>query len=268
MEEISDMYNFEFKRPQTIAEAVSLLNDEDAQALSGGQTLIPTLKQRLAMPSKLVSLGGIPQMRFIRSGDGVVNIGGATPHAVVATESAGIYPALADLAGQIGDPAVRNRGTIGGSLANNDPSACYPAAALASGASIVTDQREIAADDYFQGMFTTALEEDEIITEVRFPLPEQAKYLKFSQPASRFALVGVFVAKYESGVRVAVTGASENGVFRWREAEDALTERFHIAALEGLAAPTQNMISDLHGSAEYRAHLIGALTRQAVESAA
>jgi carbon-monoxide dehydrogenase medium subunit len=261
------MYNFEFARPQTIADAVDALRDDDAQALGGGQTLIPTLKQRLAMPSTLVSLGAIDEMRFVRAGDGVISIGGATPHATVAAEAAATFPALADLAGQIGDPAVRNRGTIGGSLANNDPSACYPAAALASGATIVTDRREIAADDYFQGMFTTALEEDEIITEVRFPVPERADYRKFAQPASRFALVGVFVAQYADGVRVTVTGASEDGVFRWRDAEEALTKRFHVDALQSLRASADDMISDLHGSADYRAHLVGVLTAQAVVAA-
>ncbi|MGE4327497.1 MAG: xanthine dehydrogenase family protein subunit M, partial [Pseudodonghicola sp.] len=194
-------------------------------------------------------------------------IGGGTPHAVVAAEVAGAYPALAALAGNIGDPAVRNRGTIGGSLANNDPSACYPSAALASGATIVTSNREIAADDYFQGMFTTALEEGEIITAVRFPVPEVASYQKFEQPASRFALVGVFVAKYPDGVRVAVTGASEEGVFRWTEAEAALSADFSPAALEGLSVSPEGMIADLHGTAEYRAHLIKVMTKRAVAAA-
>lgn len=261
------MYGFEFVRPQTIADAVDALGHEDAQALGGGQTLIPTLKQRLAMPSTLVSLGAIAEIRFVRAGDGVVAIGGATPHAVVAAEASTSFPALADLAGQIGDPAVRNRGTVGGSLANNDPSACYPAAALATGATIVTDRREIASDDYFQGMFTTALEEDEIITEIRFPIPQRADYRKFAQPASRFALVGVFVAQYADGVRVAVTGASEDGVFRWTEAEEALSGHFHVDALNGVTIPADGMMSDLHGSAEYRAHLIGVLTRRAVARA-
>jgi carbon-monoxide dehydrogenase medium subunit len=162
---------------------------------------------------------------------------------------------------------VRNRGTIGGSLANNDPAACYPAAALASGATIVTDQREITADDYFQGMFTTALNEGEIITEVRFPVPEMAAYMKFEQPASRFALVGVFVAKYAEGVRVAVTGASEEGVFRWAEAEKALTADFSTAAVDSLRLPPEGMIGDLHGSGAYRAHLAGVMTKRAVQAA-
>ena len=262
------MYNFEFEKPSTVADAVAALGAEDAQALGGGQTLIPTLKQRLASPSKLVSLKGIAEMQGVCMGDdGSVCVGGATTHATVAAE-AGAYPALAATAAHIGDPAVRNRGTIGGSLANNDPSACYPAAALGSGATIVTNSREIAADDYFQGMFATALDEGEIITEVRFPVPEKAHYEKFVQPASRFALVGVFVAKYADGVRVAITGASNDGVFRWSEAEAALSSNFSADALEGLSLPADDMISDLHGTGAYRAHLCAVITKRAVEKAA
>lgn len=258
------MYAFEVERPSTIADAVKALENEDAQALGGGQTLIPTLKQRLAMPEALISLTGIGEMQGVcRGDDGEICIGGATTHATVAAE-AGDYPGLADLASHIGDPAVRNRGTIGGSLANNDPSACYPAAALGSGATIKTNARDIAADDYFQGMFETALDPGEVITEVRFPVPEAANYQKFVQPASRFALVGVFVAKYRDGVRVAVTGASENGVFRWSEAEAALSADFSAGAIDGLSVPANGMIADLHGSSEYRAHLVKVLTGRAV----
>lgn len=262
------MYAFDFVKPATLDEAVAALAAEDAQALGGGQTLIPTLKQRLASPAVLVSLGGIAELRGVRAeGDGLV-IGGGTTHAVVAREAAARYPALAALAAHIGDPAVRNRGTIGGSLANNDPSACYPAAALGSGATIVTNTREIAADDFFQGMFTTALEAGEIITAVKFPTPTRAHYEKFVQPASRFPLVAVFVAQFPDGVRVAVTGASESGVFRWTEAEEALAASFAPDALEGLAADPDGLIGDLHGTPEYRAHLIGVLTRRAVAAAA
>ncbi|SFU13467.1 FAD binding domain-containing protein [Sedimentitalea nanhaiensis] len=259
------MYAFEFDKPATVAEAVAALAAEDAQALGGGQTLIPTLKQRLASPSRLVSLTGIDDMKGVGAADGAVTIGGGTTHARVAAE-AGDYPALAALAGRIGDPAVRNRGTIGGSLANNDPSADYPAAALASGATIVTNTREIAADDYFQGLFTTALDEGEIITEVRFPIPQAANYQKFEQPASRFALVGVFVARFDSGVRVAVTGASEDGVFRWSEAEEALTRAFREDALMDLDIAPANMIADLHGSKPYRAHLVKTMTKRAIQN--
>jgi len=178
------MYAFDIERPSTIGEAVSALGGE-AQALSGGQTLIPTLKARLASPSKLVSLSGVAEMQGISSAGGMLTIGGATCHADVAAD--GSYPGLSDLAAHIGDPAVRNRGTIGGSVANNDPAACYPAAVLASGATVVTNTREIAADDYFQGMFDTALEEGEIVTAVKFPIPEKSNYQKFVQPASRNA---------------------------------------------------------------------------------
>lgn len=259
------MYSFEFEKPSTIADAVAALAAEDAQALGGGQTLIPTLKQRLAAPSKLVSVSGIPEMQGVCiEDDGSVSIGGATPHAVVAREAAGSYPALAALAGQIGDPAVRNRGTIGGSVANNDPAACYPAGVLGSGATIVTNTRQIAADD-FRGMFTTALDEGEIITSIRFPVPQAASYRKFLQPASRFALVGVYLARFADGVRVAVTGASEDGVFRWSEAEQALNKEFRPDALMDLRVNPANMIADLHGSKEYRAHLVSVMTKRAVE---
>ncbi|WP_323767658.1 xanthine dehydrogenase family protein subunit M [Antarctobacter sp.] len=262
------MYSFDMVRPTSVADAVSALAQDEAQALSGGQTLIPTLKQRLASPSVLVSLTGIAEMQGVcREDSGDLAIGGGTTHATVAAEAASIYPGLAKLAGGIGDPAVRNRGTIGGSIANNDPSACYPAAALGSGATIVTNTREIAADDFFQGMFTTALEEGEIITSVRFPVPEAAGYAKFEQPASRFALTAVFVAKYADGVRVAVTGASENGVFRWTEAEQALSSNFSPDAVAGLSVPADGMISDLHGTGAYRAHLVGVMTKRAVAAA-
>jgi carbon-monoxide dehydrogenase medium subunit len=260
------MIDFDFVKPSSVADAVKALSAEGAQALSGGQTLTPTMKQRLAMPAVLVSLTGIAALKGVAVAGGVVTVGAATPHAVVARE-AGAYPALAALAGGIGDPAVRNRGTIGGSLANNDPAACYPSAVLASGATVVTNKREIAADDYFQGMFATALEEGEIITGVRFPIPEKAAYVKFNQPASRFALTGVFVAKHAGGVRVAVTGASNNGVFRWTEAEAALSGNFAALAIAGLTASSDDLINDLHGTAAYRANLIKVLTGRAVSAA-
>lgn len=259
------MYNFDVERPQSIADAVQALSREDAQPLSGGQTLIPTLKARLAAPSVLVSLGDVDEMKGVCMSDGgQLCIGGATTHATVAAEAAAHYPALASLAARIGDPAVRNRGTIGGSVANNDPSACYPAGVLGSGATVVTNVREIAADDYFQGMFTTALEEGEIVTEVKFPIPQAAHYEKFLQPASRFPLVAAFVARFSDGVRVAITGASNDGVFRWSEAEAALASNFSASALDGLSVDSTDMISDLHGTAEYRAHLIGVMTKRAV----
>lgn len=260
------MYNFEFANPKTVEEAAKAMAADGAQALGGGQTLLPTMKQRLASPEVLVSLTGVADMVGIGVRGGTLTIGGATTHAQVAAD--GNYPALAALAGGIGDPAVRNRGTIGGSLANNDPAACYPAAALGSGATIVTNKRQIAADDYFKGMFETALEEGEIITGAEFPIPEAANYQKFVQPASRFALVGVFVAKTKDGVRVAVTGASNGGVYRWAEAEAALNADFSAKALDGMSGNPDDLIADLHGSAAYRAHLVGVLTRRAVTACA
>ncbi|NND18608.1 MAG: xanthine dehydrogenase family protein subunit M [Silicimonas sp.] len=262
------MYNFEFTRPSTIDDAVSALKRDEAQALGGGQTLIPAMKQRLASPATLVSLTAIPEMQGVcRDGD-TLSVGGATTHATVAREAADHFPGLAGLAGQIGDPAVRNRGTLGGSLANNDPSACYPAAVLGAGASVVTNSREIAADDFFDGMFSTVLEDGEIIISVNFPIPQASAYAKFVQPASRFALTGAFVAKYADGVRVAITGASGNGVFRWTEAEKALSSDFSADALSGLSVAADDMIGDIHGSPDYRAHLVGVMTRRAVEAAA
>ncbi|NJS40229.1 MAG: carbon monoxide dehydrogenase [Rhodobacteraceae bacterium] len=206
-------------------------------------------------------------MKGVCMGDGGLSIGGATSHATVAREAAAQYPALAALAGQIGDPAVRSKGTIGGSLANNDPAACYPSAVLASGATVVTNRRKIAADDYFQGMFSTALEEGEIITEVVFPVPQKAAYVKFNQPASRFALTGVFVAKYPGEVRVAATGASASGVFRWAEAEAALSANFAAGAIAGLTVDASGMIGDLHGTQAYRANLVKVMTGRAVTAA-
>ena len=262
------MYAFEFVKPKTLEEALAALAIEEAQALGGGQTLLPTLRQRLAQPGTLVALSGIAAIKGLAMKGAELAIGGGTTHATVAREAKAHYPALASLAARIGDPHVRNRGTIGGSLANNDPSACYPAGALASGATIVTSSREIAADDFFEGMFATALEPGEIITEVRFPVPEKAAYEKFIQPASRFPLVAVFVAKFADGVRVAVTGASESGVFRWTEAEAALSRGFSPGAVKGMRPAAEGLIGDLHGTPEYRAHLAGVLTGRAVAAAA
>lgn len=263
------MYNFELVKPTTLDDAISALESDDAQAIGGGQTLLPTMKARLAMSETFVALSGVEEIKGICfDDDRRICIGGGTTHAAVARGADG-YPALASLAARIGDPAVRNRGTIGGSLANNDPSACYPAAALASNATICTPTREIGADDYFQGMFETALEEGEIITEVKFPVPEAAAYEKFIQPASRFPLVAVFVAKFSDGVRVAVTGASSDGVFRWTEAEAALSDDFSAEAIKALSLPSADgMISDLHGDAAYRAHLVRVMTARAVTAAA
>lgn len=261
------MYAFDFVKPASLADALAALGAEGAQPVSGGQTLIPTLKQRLNQPELLVSLTGISELKGVRREGDTLVVGAATTHAEVAREAAAHYPGLAALAGQIGDPMVRNRGTLGGSVANNDPSACYPSAVLGSGATVVTNRRQIAADDFFQGMFATALDEGEIITAIRFPIPQASAYAKFLQPASRFALTGVFVARYPGGVRVAVTGASEGGVFRWREAEAALSADFRPEAVAGLSHPAQGLIHDLHGTPAYRANLIGVMTRRAVAAA-
>ena len=259
------MYNFDFEQPGSVADAVEALKTEEAIAFSGGQTLMPTMKQRLAMPSKVVSLMAIEEMKGVRIDGSEIWIGGATTHATVARETKDSYPALSSLAARIGDPAVRSRGTIGGSVANNDPSACYPAGTLASKGVIVTDRREVPADEFFEGMFMTALEEGEIVTAVKMQVPEAANYAKFIQPASRFPLTAVFVARYADGVRVAVTGASEGGVFRWTEAEEALSGNFSADAVDGLSNPDgSGMISDLHGTGDYRAHLIKVMTGRAV----
>jgi len=261
------MYNFELLKPMTLSEAIAALASGEAQALAGGQTLLPTMKQRLADPGTLVSLTAIADLQGVQRETDCLVVGAATTHAEVARAVKADLPALAALAGQIGDPAVRNRGTIGGSLANNDPSACYPAAVLGLGATIVTNAREIAADDYFLGMFETALEGGEIITAVRFAKPLKAAYVKFAQPASRFALVGAFVAVFETGVRVAITGASNNGVFRWAGAEAALSAEFSAKVLDGLWLAGDDMMSDLHGSADYRAHLAAIMVKRAVLAA-
>jgi carbon-monoxide dehydrogenase medium subunit len=263
------MHNFAFHRPASVADAVKAVGAaSDGKVIAGGQTLLPTLRQRLAAPSDLVDLGAIADLKGIKAeGDGLT-IGAMTTHAEVASSAIvqGTIPALAHLAAHIGDRQVRARGTIGGSLANNDPAADYPAAVLGLGATVRTNKREIKADDYFQGMFSTALEDGEIITAVHFPKPEKAGYEKFVQPASRFALVGVFVAKTKGGVRVAVTGAGQEGVFRAKEVEAALAN-FSADAAKGAKVPAGNMNSDLHGSAEYRAHLISVLAGRAVAAA-
>ena len=263
------MYAFEYHRPTSVSAAVADLGKEDAKALAGGMTLLPTMKQRLAAPSSIVELGGIADLAGVsRDGDALV-IRAMTRHADVAKDGTvrGAIPALAALAGGIGDPHVRNRGTIGGSLANNDPAADYPAAVLALGATIVTNKRRIAADDYFKGLFETALEPAELITEVRFPIPAKAAYVKFPNPASRYAMVGVFVAKTAGGVRVAVTGAGQGGVFRVPEFEQALAANFSASALDGKSVSAEGLNSDIHADADYRAHLIGVMAKRAVAAA-
>lgn len=256
------MYAFSYSNPQTAGEAASA----SSQFLAGGQSLIPSMKLRLAQPGAIVDLNGVAELAGIRVSGAQLEIGAMTRHADVAAsrEVQAAIPALAQLAGGIGDRQVRARGTIGGSLANNDPAACYPSAVLGLGATVVTNQREIAADDFFQGMYTTALQEGELITAVRFPVPKAAAYLKFKQPASRFALVGVFVAQTAQGVRVAITGAGLS-VFRHEGLEAALNQSFTPEAAAGVKIDDSELNSDLHASARYRAQLISVQTQRAVE---
>jgi carbon-monoxide dehydrogenase medium subunit len=259
------MYDFSYQKPQNLADAAKALGDPEAKALAGGMTLIPVLKQRLNKPTTVVDLSKLGLTGIRVSGDAVA-LGAMTTHAEVAhsAEIQRAIPALAALAAMIGDKEVRHRGTIGGSLANNDPAADYPAAALALGATIRTDKRAIAADNYFQGMFATALEPAEILTAVQFPIPARSAYQKFKNPASRYAIVGVFVANGPMGVRVAVTGAGQNGVFRHKAMEAALTKEWSVKSLDGVTTPADGLNSDIHAGADYRAHLIGVLAKRAV----
>jgi len=261
------MYDFAYQKPSSVADAVKLLaGDSEAKPLAGGQTLIPVLKQRLNKPSTLVDLAKLGLSGIKVSGN-TLAIGAMTTHAAVAdsSEVKRAIPALAVMAGWIGDDQVRSRGTIGGSLANNDPTADYPAAVLALGATVKTNKRSIRADDFFQGMFTTALAPGELITGVEFPLPvEKSGYAKFRNPASRYAMVGVFVAKGPAGVRVTVTGAGQGGVFRQKEMEAALGKSWSPDAVANVKTPAAGMNADIHGSAEYRAHLVGVMAKRAV----
>jgi aerobic carbon-monoxide dehydrogenase medium subunit len=262
------MYAFEYHRPTSLDDAAALLaKSEDAKLMAGGMTLIPTLKQRLARLSDVVDLGKIGGLSGIRRDGANLVIGAMTKHGEVAAsnEVKGAIPALASLADGIGDPQVRNRGTIGGSIANADPAADYPAGLVALGATVRTTKRELKADDFFTGLFETALEPGEIVTAVSFPIPEKAAYIKFPNPASRYAVVGVFVAKTGGGVRVAVTGAGPS-VFRVPEMEKALAANFSPDAIKSVQVPADGLNSDIHASAEYRAHLVGVMARRAVEA--
>jgi aerobic carbon-monoxide dehydrogenase medium subunit len=264
------MYNFTYHRASGLRQATNLLGKlEEAKLLAGGQTLLPTMKQRLAAPTNLIDLGKVEGLTGIQLVGRSVVIGAMTHHAEVASSSVvqQAIPALAHLASMIGDPAVRHMGTIGGSVANNDPNADYPAACLALGATIITTKRKILADEFFTGLFETALMPDEIIVKISFPVPKKAGYEKFRNPASRYALVGVFVAKRPSEIRVAVTGAGASGVFRMPAFEEALKKRFSPKALDGLNVPADGLSSDIHGGADYRAHLIGVMAKRAVAAA-
>lgn len=261
------MYAFTFERPATQADAVRLAQ-AGGKPLAGGQTLLASMKLRLASPEQLVDLGAVKELAGVRREGSTLVIGAMTRHADVASnaEVRSAIPALAALAEGIGDKQVRAMGTLGGSVANNDPAADYPAALMALGATVVTDRREIAADDYFQGLFATALEEGELITAVRFPIPKRAAYAKFRQPASLFALIGVFVADTSDGVRVAVTGGG-NGVFRHAGLEAALGKSFTPEAAAAVTTDPGELNGDLHGSAEYRAHLVSVMAQRAVTKA-
>lgn len=261
------MNTFEYVRPATVDDAVAALASDEAVALAGGQTLLPTLKQRLATPNTVVDLRGIADLSGIVVQGGTVGIGATATHAEVANnaELNSALPALCALANGIGDPQVRHMGTIGGSIANNDPAADYPSAMLALDATIKTNKRELSADDFFQGLFTTALEEGEIITGIGIALPKRAAYAKFEQRASRYALVGVFVAETDAGIRVGVTGAGNDGVFRASDIEQALAGNLSGDAARGVKVSADGMLSDIHASAEYRAAMVSEMAAEAVE---
>ncbi|MCW5746952.1 MAG: xanthine dehydrogenase family protein subunit M [Alphaproteobacteria bacterium] len=263
------MYDFAYHKPKSVADAVAALKKaSEGKLMAGGMTLIPTLKQRLARPSDVVDLAGVGDLRGIKSDGKSVTIGGMTRHGEVATSAdvAKVVPALAKLAAGIGDTQVRNRGTIGGSIANNDPAADYPAAVVALGATITTNERKIAADDFFKGLFETALKDGEVITSVTFPAVSKAAYMKFPNPASRYAMVGVFVAQTSAGPRVAVTGAGPC-VFRVKAMEEALAKSWSADAVANIKVPASGLNSDIHGSAEYRAHLVTVMAKRAVAAA-
>lgn len=262
------MYNFEYATPHSLSDVAALAN-EDSVYLAGGHTLIPTLKQRLARPGSIIDLANVPELRGIHVQDGAVGIGAMTTHAEIASspEIRKALPALAKLADGIGDPQVRHRGTIGGSLATHDPAADYPAAMLALNAVIMTNKRQLTADEFFTGIFATALEPGELITSVGISPPDQAAYAKFEQRASRYALVGVFVAKTGDEVRVGVSGAGADGAFRCRELEQALSANFTPEAAKSVKLSPDRMMGDLHGSSEYRAAMVPVMASRAVEAA-
>jgi len=260
------MHTFSYVKAKSLKEAGDMLAAHaDAKLLAGGMTLIPTLKARLAQPSHLIDIGGLAELTGIEAKDGKLTIGAATKHVEVAKSAVvkKAIPALAYLASQIGDPQVRNRGTIGGSLANNDPAADYPSAALSLNATIVTSKRQIAADDFFHGMFTTALDASEMIVKIVFPIPAKAAYEKFPHPASGYAMAGSFVSQSGKEVRVAITGAGP-GVFRWKDAEAALGKKLNAGAIDALAVDATDLNEDMHGTKEYRANLAKVMTKRAV----
>ena len=262
------MQAFNYHRPASLREAKAILAaNSEAKLIAGGMTLLPAMKLRLAQPSDLVDISGIDGLSGIKDTRGAIEIGALVRHTDVAHSDVvrASIPALAELADSIGDAQVRNRGTLGGSIANSDPAADYPAAALSLDATVKTDQREIRSDDYFRGLYETALADDELIIAVSFPKPAKAAYVKFPNPASRYAVVGVMVAETDSGIRVAVTGAAACA-FRATAMERALSDSFTAAALDGITVDAADLLSDMHASSEYRAHLIGVMARRAVKA--
>lgn len=264
------MYSVNYNRAASVSDAVKIAKKSDeAKFLSGGQTLIPAMKTRLAAPTDLIDLSHIADLKSFKVSGKNVTIGAGTTHAEVAANAklAKICPAICNLASHIGDPHVRHMGTIGGSVANNDPAADYPAAMIALAATIHTNKRQIAADKFFKGLFETALRDDEVVTAVSFTAPAKSGYAKFPNPASRYAMTGVFVAKSKDGVRAAVTGAGDDGVFRSKPVEAALSKSFDASALEGVSVPSGDLMSDIHASAEYRANLIVVMAKRATAAA-
>jgi carbon-monoxide dehydrogenase medium subunit len=264
------MYQTTYHRASSVADAAKQIKKaEDGKYVSGGMTLIPAMKLRLAAPSDLVDLRHVPEIKGVKVSGKTVTIGAGVTHAEVAANEKvrAVCPALTHLASMIGDPHVRHMGTLGGSIANNDPAADYPAAMLALGATIVTNKREIAAEKFFTGLFETALKDGEIVTAVTFTAPAKAGYEKFRNPASRYAMTGVFVAKGKDGVKVAVTGAGDNGVYREKKLEAALAKKLEPSALDGITLSSANMMSDIHASAEYRANLVVVMAKRAVAAA-
>ncbi len=263
------MYKFSYKKANSVEEAVKLLNENnESKILSGGQTLIPTMKQRLASPEMLIDIGDIKDLQFINEEKNRVIIGSGTNHYTVATSDIinKMIPSLSNLAESIGDPHVRNMGTIGGSISNNDPTADYPAACLSLDAKIKTNNRDIDASDFFIGLFETSLEENEIVTSISFNVPNKSSYMKFPNPASRYAMAGVYIALFENKVNVSVTGASENGVFRWKEMEEALTNSFSVEEAKKIKLNSEGIMSDIHADSKYRANLVDVMAIRAVES--
>tara|TARA_S200000501_G_scaffold105734_1_gene99136 strand:+ start:1685 stop:2482 length:798 start_codon:yes stop_codon:yes gene_type:complete len=263
------MYQFNYKKVKTVQEAVNELSiNPESKILAGGMTLIPTMKQRLASPEQLIDIRNIEELNFIKEEPNQITIGSTTNHYTVASSNLlkEKLPSLSKLAEGIGDPHVRNMGTIGGAISNNDPTADYPAACLGLGATIRTSKRELIADDFFVSLFETALDEDEIVTSVSFPIIKNSFYMKFPNPASRYAMAGVFISKKESEVRVAVTGAGESGVFRWKEMEEALSSDWSKSSAESIKLSPEGVMSDIHGSSEYRANLANIMAVRAFEN--